>query len=521
MPLSFPTYDPTDMGNEPGSGPLRVGGQSLGALPNADEDNRPDTLCKSAKAQAPAVELVRDCYLGTERLRERSTTYLPQEPGETAKNYRIRLLRSVFFNVLKRTIEGLVGQVFKKDPKLGDDVPAPIVDQWENIDNAGTHGDVFLRDLLQDALTTGHAAILVDYPSTGGQLLNRAEEEGLRPYWVPIKKENILSWRTAVIDGKTVLMQVVLRECTMVPSGAFGEKEQVRYRVLYRDRQTAGFQLLEMAENKKDVILKEEGIYGNQVEIPLAEIQTSGSKSIFESDPPLLDLAYLNIAHYQQWSDYATSIHKTCVPILTRIGFDSFTDEGKKEVVVGPNAMLDIPLGGDLKYTSHDGSALAESKASLDDLVANMATLGLAMTAPDKRAAETATAKRMDKSTEESSLAVTARGLEDGAERALGFHARYLKAKSGGSIDINREFDEQTMQADILAAWTQAVNAGVPARLMIEAMQVGGLIGPDEDAESIALEMEAAAQAKADAEAQALQDRASMANSARPKPKAA
>lgn len=515
----FPTYDVTDQGNMPGDGALRVGGQTIPGMPSADVD-RPDKLSKAAERQRPALKLVRDCWPGTERLREETTEYLPKAPGEDQANYKIRLERSVFFNVFARTIDGLVGQVFKKDPKLGDDVPPLIVEQWENLDNAGTHGDVFLRDLLQDALTTGHAAILVDFPNLG-LVVHRGQEKGARPYWVAIKKENILSWRTTVVDGKTILAQVVLLECTMVPDGMFGEKEQKLYRVLYRnDDGVVGFSLLRITEDKR-VIEEDFGIYGNQDEIPLAEIKTSGTTSIFESAPPLLDLAYLNIAHYQQWSDQATSLHMTCVPLLTRIGFDSYDDKGKG-VIVGASSVLDLPMGADAKYVSHDGAAAGSCQAALDDLISNMGTLGIGMLAPQKRTAETATAKRMDKSTEESSLAVTARGLEDGAERALGFHAKYLKVSTGGgSIDINREFEDQTMQADILSAWTQAVTAGVPARLMIEAMQTGGLISPEEDVDDIALEMEAAAQAKADAEAQALQDRASMAQSAKPKQAAA
>ena len=31
-------------------------------------------------------------------------------------------------------------------------------------------------------------------------------------------------------------------------------------------------------------------------------------------------MAYLNIAHYQQWSDYATSIHMSNVPFLAAYG---------------------------------------------------------------------------------------------------------------------------------------------------------------------------------------------------------
>jgi hypothetical protein len=519
--LKLPTTDITDVGNYPGDGPLRAGGVTKPGLPTEGR-NRPDTRSDSAKKQAVALAIVRDVWAGTERIREEGSTYLPKAPGEDPDNYRVRLERSVFYNVFGRTIDGLCGQVFRRDPKLEDDVPAVIVTQTENIDNAGTHFDVFVRDLLQDALTAGHNAIFVEFPATGGTQKRDKElptgpgkQAPIRPYWILIQKENILSWRTTVEDGQTILTQVVLRECTRVADGQFGEKEQVRYRVLYRDNSVVGFSLLEIMENKS-VVEVDRGLYPTQTEIPLAEITTSGRKGIFESDPPLLDLAYLNIAHYQQWSDYATSLHKTCVPILTLIGADT-GEEGGQKIVVGPNTVLTLPSGQgvDAKYVSHSGQALAECKASLDDLKSDMGTLGIAMLSPQKRTAETASAKRLDKATEDSALAVTARGLQDGIEKALQLHANYLRLPSGGSVDINREFEEQTMQADMLSAWTGAVStAGIPSRFLVTAMQDGGLIGPEEDPQSIADEMEAAQAAKADAERQAMIDKASISASA-------
>lgn len=513
----FPTTDVFDQGHFPGDGSLRIGGQNAPGLPQSDE-NLPSAWSKAAKRQQKALELVRDLSAGPERIRERSTVYLPKAPGEDQANYNSRLARSVFFNVFAHTIKGLVGQVFRRNPALQDDVPAQIKAQAENIDLAGTHLDVFARDLLQDGLTAGHCAILVEFPRTGGAQNPLQEQQGqIRPYWVPIAKDNIVSWRTATVDGHTILTQVVIKETTMEAAGAFGEQEVTRYRVLYNDNGHVGFELLQVTDEKV-VVIVDQGLYPTQDEIPLAEIVTSGRTSIFDSTPPLLSLAYLNVAHYQQWSDYATSIHKTCVPLLVTIGMQP-TEEGEDAVVVGPNSVLDLPVGGDAKYVSHNGAALAECQKALDDLKSDMGTLGISMLAPQKRTAETAQAKQLDKATEDSALAVTARGLEDGIERALGFHAKYLRLPSGGSISINKIFDAQTMQADMLTAWTGAVaNAGVPARFMLEAMQSGELIDEDEDVDEIAAEMEANAQAAADAKVNALQDQLTLAAAKTGKP---
>lgn len=500
-----PTYDVTDVGNTPGDGPLRVDGRSVSDIPETKE-NLPSTLSPSAESQVESLTIMRHTVAGTPTIREEASTYLPKGAGEGPQSYRERLQRAVFFNVVGRTVEGLVGQVFKKDIRLGDDVPAVIKDQqWENIDLAGTHGDVFARDILQDGITAGHCAILVEFPQTGGTQNHGQERTEIRPYWVPIRKENILSWRTTVENGKTVLTQLVLKECQSVPAGAFGEKEQTRYRVFTRDASGVSFRLLEITDNKS-LVTVDEGTYPTQDEIPVAEIVTSGRTALFESVPPLLDLAYLNIAHYQMWADYATSINKTCVPIFYAFGLDELSnpDGTKADLVLGPNsAVTSSNPTAKCGYASHDGASLDKVEKALEGLKSDMGTMGIAMLAPQKRSAETLGAKKLDKSTEDSALSVTARGLEDGLERALGFHAKYLRLPTGGSVIVNKEFDEKRMEADMLQAWTGAVgNAGVPPKYMLEDMQLGGLIPPDEDVEIIADEMAANKAAADDAKAQ-------------------
>lgn len=500
----MPAADPSTYGFEPGLGPLRPNAVAM-SDPLVAKD-LPSALSHAAARQQKALKIVRDAWGGTEAIKDSgTTTYLPKHPGEDGPNYRSRLQRSVFFNAFRRTIEGLAGLVFRKDPVLGDDVPAQIQEHWENIDLAGTHGDVFARDLLADALTAGHNAILVDYPDTGGVALTLADEAPLRPYWVPILKDNILSWRTEQIQGRTVLIQAVLKECTYVPAGEFGEKEQTRYRVLYLDALGPAWRLLEIVDNKR-VVLVGEGRFSNQVEIPLAEIPTSGKRDILDSDPPLLDLAYLNLAHYQQQSDYFHSIHKTCVPVLFGAGITNRDADGNvTELVVGPNtAIMDPNPEASLQYVSHSGEALGSCKAALDDLKSDMATLGLSMLASEKRVAETAEAKRLDKATSDSALAVAARGLQDGIERALGFHARYLLQPLGGSIEINRDFEGLSMDAATMNAYASLIAQGLPWDVVIPELQLGGRIPEDVDPEELSLQMAAEQAAKEEDKREAL-----------------
>jgi hypothetical protein len=493
---------------------------SVSGQPTSGE-NLPSTRSPASKAQEGALTLVRTVWGGTSKVRAAGSTYLPQELGEDPVNYGNRLRKAVLFNVFRHTVIGLTGFLFRKDPDLGDDVPAVVAKHCENIDLAGTHFDVFCRDLAVDAEIAGHAAIFVEYPDTGGEQ-SKADELGfnrevpIRPFWIPLLKDNILSWRTTTEDGHLILTQLVLKECQWVSDGAFGQKEQTRYRVLFRELgpkgPVVGFQLLEITPQNA-VVEVGYGLYPTQVEIPVAEIPTAGRTGLFESDPPLLDLAYLNLAHYQTRSDYDNSIHKTCCPIWVETGVEVESDGTMAAIVLGPNAARRFTNpAATAKYESHSGQSLNEVKVALDDLLRDMAALGLAALASQKRAAETAASKQIDKDASDSALSVTARGLQDGLERALGFHAKYLgldtgTAMGGGSVTINRDFEDMTMRPEMLTAYVAAVSgAGLPVRILLEAMQLGGLIGPDEDLEDLAAEMEANAKATADAAAAAKQD---------------
>jgi hypothetical protein len=147
-----------------------------------------------------------------------------------------------------------------------------------------------------------------------------------------------------------------------------------------------------------------------------------------------------------------------------------------------------------LAYVSHDGAALGESRLALQDIKSDMAALGLSMLAPDKRAAETAEAKRIDKSTSDSALAVSARALQDGAERAMGFHAKYRKLPSGGSVTINRDFENLTLTYQQITALSNLVAQNQITLETLWKMLIDGAVLPDdfsEDEEKAQLAAEA------------------------------
>ena len=346
--------------------------------------------------------------------------------------------------------------VFRRNPVLQEDVPSSLVDHWENIDNAGTHGDVFTKQVFHDAMVAGHAGIFVDFPPSEPGL-NRAAEIalGLRPFWRHIAKENMISWRTQLVNGRLVLTQLVLNEPTVLPIGAYGEREVDRYRVLRLTIEGVMWDLFE-ANKQSDPVRIDGGQMVGVKEIPFVAVYANPT-GFLQSKPPLMDLAWLVIAHYQTNSDMLHAAHIANTPVPVFIGVE--VDE---KVVFGPNTVINIENPeGDAKWLETEGGAINTTKTILGDMRTEMSVLGLGILERRPMTAETATAKRIDRSEKDSQLSTAARSLEDGIERALGFHAQFMgiadENGDGGSVTLNRDYQELTLTPEQIRVYSDVV----------------------------------------------------------------
>lgn len=90
----------------------------------------------------------------------------------------------------------------------------------------------------------------------------------------------------------------------------------------------------------------------------------------------LIDLAWLNLAHWQSASDQRHILHVARVPIL----FGRALQVADGEIEIGPNRLIlaDDPAAG-LRFVEHFGTAIAAGRQDLVDLEDRMAVLGLDM----------------------------------------------------------------------------------------------------------------------------------------------
>ena len=393
--------------------------------------------CESYREQMPDVTLCRDVGGGTKTLRQKGETYLPKHPAEQDDDYARRLNKATAPGAFNRTVGGLTGMIFRKAPAF-EGISGDMERDMEDVDLAGHDFATFAQRVEDDAMRDGHTWLMVDHPQVPeGGFKSKAEEmaAGARPYWLQILKSAALNWRYEMVGGVPFLTLFVFREPMMKPKGEFGEDSVDRIRVL-RPGTWEVWELQGRGDNKRWVM--ESTGPTSLSYIPVWPVYTK-EVSPYVSCPPLLDMAYLEIEHYQVRSDHRHAQTFASSPMPWFAGTD------KESIEWGSNRALFMPSAeATAGLLESSGASLASTREDLKDIEARMAVLGLSMLVRETRAAETAESKRIDKSGEDSALGRMARSLEAALQTGLNIHADYRKT-SPPTVTVNRDFIDTPM----------------------------------------------------------------------------
>lgn len=406
--------------------------------------NDPSTVSHAVEEMRGSWELVEALLGGTCEMREEGEKYLPRFPKEDAKDYKRRLQASTLLPAYAETIQNNTGRVFAEPITIGDDVPESIATLIENIDQQGNNLQVWARKFFHDGLAYGLSFALVDFPRAEG-IRTQADEIrlGVRPYVVTIEPEQVLGWKTVEANGSVQLSQFRYKEAVEEedPENIFATVciEQIRvlepglWQVYRKVKGDDGKERWEIYDEGTTTLEK----------IPLVVFYTKRT-GFMTATPPLLELAHLNVKHWQSQSDQDNVLHIARVPIMVRIGaVQPYDAEGKPvplEFQVG-GALNDLPKEGDMKYVEHSGKAIEAGRQSLLDLEDQMRMAGAKLLQKEKQATKTAAQAEEEAAQELSPLQMMAACLEDAIDQILQLMADWTKAKEGGHVEVHGNFD--------------------------------------------------------------------------------
>lgn len=408
---------------------------------------------------------------GTPAMRKAGQNLLPMWPAEASDAYDLRLKTATLFPAYRRTVGVMSGKPFAKPLQLKD--ADQQIEQWaDDIDMQGVSLNSFAAEMFEESFS-GLAGIMVSYPRApaGGYRSKGDMPASIRPYFVRVKHNQILGWLTDQSSGPARLSQLRILEQAEEPDGPFGVKCVDQVRVLYPGRWEVWKEI-----DKGKWVITDFGTTSLDVVnfVPIYGIR----KGFMCGQPPMLDLAYLNVKHWQSQSDQDTILHVARVPILAMIGADDNT-----ALTVGGAAAVKLPAQSDMKFVEHSGKAIAAGQSALDALEDQMIQSGAELMVK-KPGARTATESANDAEANKSDLQRMAENFADSVDQALVIMGQFANVAQTGNVELFSDYGASTMGEASAALIKDLHLAGViTGETAIGELQRRGVLSDDIDPE--------------------------------------
>lgn len=412
----------------------------------------------------PQYYLIRDAIAGEVAVKAARTKYLPMpDKSDTSKENKARyeeyLARAVFYNVARRTLSGLSGQVFLRDPVV--ELPSQLKPLERNVSGSGVTLTQQAKKAVNYALAYSRCGIHVDFPDTsnGGEsgvvTVRDMAEQRVRPTLNLYSPMEIINWRVVENGAEDQLSLVVLSESYIVGDDGFEIKEAAQFRVLklvngeyvqeiWREPNPSKYTPGEIPKGKNfqvSEVYYPTGPDGKRLtEIPFKFIGGENN-DVAPDNPAFYDLASLNLAHYRNSADYEESCFIVGQPTPVATGL---TEEWVNNV-----------LGGRLNFGSRGGIVLPPNataellqaqentmiKEAMETKERQMVALG-AKLVEQKTVQRTATEATQEKVSESSALSSSTLNVQSAYVWALEIAAKFAGVEGAAiKFELNTDFD--------------------------------------------------------------------------------
>lgn len=412
----------------------------------------------------PKWNLIRDVLEGEAQIKYRRERYLPKPKtdGDATKDeerYQSYLQRAVFYNATARTLTGIVGQVFSKPPVT--EFPDEV--QYLHLDPAGTGITLEqqAKSALHDLLSMGRGGLWIDYPTVnGGASVAELASGTIRPTICYVKPENILNWRSEKRGSVWKLVLVTFAEEVEVAIDDFSTRIETRYVVLRLSRDNVyTIERWGLDQKGRYVVSasatprKSDG--SNFDTIPFVFLGVQNNDSTID-DPPIYDLAVLNLGHYRNSADYEESCFMVGQPTPWFSGVDQnwINSVWKGRVYLGSRGGIPLPGGGLAGLLQASPNQL--TKDAMDSKESQMVALG-ARLVQEKSIQRTATEAGQDKVSEVSIIASAARNTSAAYALAFKFCELYSGQAATIRFELATDYDVSRLTSQeivsVVAAW--------------------------------------------------------------------
>jgi hypothetical protein len=433
--------------------------------------------------------LVEDAVAGQAAVKKKKEVYLPcpnpEDTDDRGANIRYEqyILRAVYYNVCYRTLSGIVGIVFRKDPNI--DLPTPVEYLLDNADGGGTTLMQQSQWVMGEVVKKGRTGMLVDYPAVEGQTSKADVANGIRATIKTYAASTITDWNEEETPTGTRLNFVKLTESRSILDVTTGEREEVVTYIVLRlidniytvqrynhEGDADGDELTPMLADGKPLSF-----------IPFAFVGSENNNP--DIDQALLyDLAVLNIAHYRNSADSEEASFITGQPTLGVTSSLSPTEwhEGNPNgVVIGSRKGHFLGETGSLTLVQADPNILP--REAMKDKEKQFVALG-AQIVTENNANETAYAVGAKLSTNTSALGLAAGNVSSAYEKCLDWCEMFMDtaAKGEATFSLNTDFFPSQMDAQTITAWVTGIQSKVlPSSILYDMLRDSNLTALTDD----------------------------------------
>ena len=423
---------------------------------------KPNTKHKDYEKHYPEWEVMEDVLEGEEEVHDEGQKYLPRLTGQTDQEYSAYVMRAPFYNATARTVDGLVGMIFRKAPTIT--TPAGMEDIVNDMTLDNTGLDELAEQITRELVGIGRMGLLVEYPKvdTSSITLAQASQSNLRPYVTLYEAEQIINWRMERINNVMQPVMIALKEeiCEYVDEFESDEIQQIRVLIL-RDGVYMQEVYREVTNGKDEWYLYETVVPmmrgQNLTAIPFICMNARGV-GMTPSKPPMYDLATLNLSHYRTTADLEHGAHFTGLPTAVVSGY---TKESEADVFrIGSSTAWIFPdPSANAKYLEFTGQGLDTLRNIKKDKEDNLAILGARMLAPEKKQSEAADTVRMRHAGDGAILSAITNAVSQGLNKALEIIAMW-EGTQPAIIQLNEDYLDKPLNAQELQALVQAWQQG-------------------------------------------------------------
>lgn len=426
----------------------------------------PSTQHADYVTYSPKWDKCDDVIAGEDAVHAAGVKYLRKRDGQSNDDYKSYVEAATFYNATARTIDGLVGMLFRKEPTVI--LPASLDAIKADITLTNCDLNEFAENVSREVLSTGRIGVLVEYPSVNMQGMTEAQASALnlRPYATTYDADDILNWKVQRINNVMQPVMIALEEEVTNWADEFSssEKEQIRALLLI---DSIYLQRIYQKNDKKEWVQIGDDIVPLMNGKPLNYIPFvffgANSNTAEVSMPPLYDLVTLNISHYRTTASLERGCDFTGAPTAVVSGYQAATNAAgvTEKLSIGSSTAWIFPdPNAKASYLEFTGQGLGALENRLKVKEDGMAALGARMLAAEKAGVEAKGTVKLRHSGENAVLSSIANLVSAGLTRVLSIMAQWSGVSGEVKIEINKDFTDNGLTAQELTALVASYQAG-------------------------------------------------------------